>query len=181
MARGRIVQAFDQTVLERADHQAFGQTVRGQAGQRGPGAGRPDRPGTGGPDRAGGQPERPGTGRPERPGNRPERPDGVRTDPKAGKETLAPYSERWLTERTLEDRTRELYQGLLDRHIVPTFGATPIAEIRPSTVRSWNAALARRYPTTAAKAYRLLRTILATAVTDDVLTANPCRVDGERH
>jgi hypothetical protein len=34
VARGRIVQAFDQTVLERADHQAFGQTVRGQAGQR---------------------------------------------------------------------------------------------------------------------------------------------------
>ncbi len=34
MARGRIVRAFDQTVLERADLQAFDQTVRGQAGQR---------------------------------------------------------------------------------------------------------------------------------------------------
>ena len=33
MARGRIVRAFDQTVLERADLQAFDQTVRGQAGQ----------------------------------------------------------------------------------------------------------------------------------------------------
>jgi hypothetical protein len=34
VARGRIVRAFDQTVLERADLQAFDQTVRGQAGQR---------------------------------------------------------------------------------------------------------------------------------------------------
>jgi len=33
VARGRIVRAFDQIVLERVDPQAFDQTVRGQAGQ----------------------------------------------------------------------------------------------------------------------------------------------------
>jgi hypothetical protein len=78
VARGRIVQAFDQTVLERADHQAFGQTVRGQAGQRDraradltdlvAGQNALERAGPSGPSLAG--PERPAV-RPERPAERP--------------------------------------------------------------------------------------------------------------
>jgi integrase len=101
---------------------------------------------------------------------------GIRVQPKAGKETLKSFSVRWMADRVLADRTRELYQGLLDRHILPTFGRYGIGEIPPGRVRSWNANLAKEHPTTAAKAYRLLRGMLETAVTDDLIARNPCRV-----
>ena len=51
-------------------------------------------------------------------------------------------------------------------------------EALPSRVRSWNAELARSHPVTAAKAYRLLKGILATAVTDELVGRNPCMVKG---
>ena len=102
---------------------------------------------------------------------------GIRPAPGASKVTVRAYAAQWLEERSLEDRTREEYQGLLDRHILTTFGDDQLGAVMPSKVRSWNARLVKRHPTTAAKAYRLLRTIFATAVTDDVIGRNPCRVE----
>jgi integrase len=51
---------------------------------------------------------------------------------------------------------------------------------RTAPVRRWHAQLAgeRISPTTAAKAYRLLRQILEAAVDDRLVRANPCRVKG---
>ncbi len=48
----------------------------------------------------------------------------------------------------------------------------------PSAVRAWWAGVAARSPARAAKAYRLLRAILNTAVTDELLARNPCQVAG---
>jgi integrase len=48
----------------------------------------------------------------------------------------------------------------------------------PSSVRAWHSRLAAQYPSTAAKAYRLLATIMKTAVTDDRIPRTPCRVEG---
>jgi integrase len=45
-------------------------------------------------------------------------------------------------------------------------------------VRHWNAKVAKEFPTTAAKAYRLLSGIMRTAVTDSVIVSSPCRVRG---
>jgi integrase len=45
-------------------------------------------------------------------------------------------------------------------------------------VRTWNSALATKFPDTAAQAYRLLATICNTAVEDDRLPRSPCRVTG---
>lgn len=45
-------------------------------------------------------------------------------------------------------------------------------------VRTWNAQLAKTKPGAAVSAYRLLRAILNTAVDDDVIPRNPCRVKG---
>jgi hypothetical protein len=71
-------------------------------------------------------------------------------------------------------------------YIAPTSDATSLrlsgtcylGKITPSTVRSWNAALAREHPVTAAKAYRLLSGILATAEADELIGRNPCVVEG---
>jgi integrase len=72
----------------------------------------------------------------------------------------------------------ELYGSLLKVHIRPVFAALPLGKITPGAVRSWNSALAQRHPVTAAKAYRLLRQILATAVADELIARNPCVVKG---
>jgi hypothetical protein len=84
--------------------------------------------------------------------------------------TLADYANRWLEDRRdLAERTVELYRYLLDRHILPTFGETALGDLALSDLRTWNTRLAKEHATTAAKAYRLLATVLKTAVEDEVL------------
>jgi integrase len=81
----------------------------------------------------------------------------------------------------LRPRTADLCRWLLGKHITPYFGTVPIGKITTQTVRQWRATLISRgvSVTMAAKAYRLLRAILATAVEDDkLLPRNPCRIRG---
>lgn len=86
------------------------------------------------------------------------------------------YSHEWLESRhDLAERTAELYGWLLRRHIWPTFGASAVGGITPMAVRTWNSQLARLHPTTAAKAYRLLSTIMGIAMLDEIVEHNPCR------
>jgi integrase len=100
-------------------------------------------------------------------------------DPRGSSLLFEQFAFRWLTERPdLQPRTLELYHSLLRRHILPAFGELPLRKITPSAVRSWNAALARKYPVTSAKAYRLLSGMLTTAVADEIIGRNPCVVKG---
>lgn len=106
---------------------------------------------------------------------------GERLERYSSTETLADYSEAWLDHRVLRPRTVELYRGLLDRHILPVLGGLELGQIAPATVRSWHAQLSRAErpgPVTVAKSYRLLRTICETAVSDDILSRNPCSIKG---
>lgn len=99
--------------------------------------------------------------------------------PKAEPITLDRFAEAWLASRGIEERTRDHYRQLLRDHICPTFGDVPVTEIAPAAVRTWHADLGRRTgPTARAHAYGLLRTILNTAVADDLIAANACRVRG---
>jgi integrase len=99
--------------------------------------------------------------------------------PKAVPVTLHKYADAWLGHRDLEDRTREHYHQILRDHVYPTFGAVPVSGITSAEVRTWHAGLGKRTgPTARAHAYGLLRTILNTAVADDLVLANPCRVRG---
>ncbi|MET0902284.1 MAG: site-specific integrase [Acidimicrobiales bacterium] len=102
-------------------------------------------------------------------------------DPTAGRVPLDTYARTWLRDRPLRPRTRELYEGLLRLHILPTLGAVELARLTPPKVRAWYADLTRGHhpgASTAAKAYRLLRTICSTAVADGIIAANPCDIDG---
>ena len=104
---------------------------------------------------------------------------GVWIDPRAGKMTLRVYAEEWLDQRNdLAFRTKELYTYLLESHIIPTLGNATLIGLAPSKIRSWHSSLARDHPSTAAKAYRLLSSILRTAVTDGFLVSSPCKVAG---
>lgn len=88
------------------------------------------------------------------------------------------YATQWLEHRPLKPRTREHYRTLLDRHILPTFADTPLRQVGPGGVRQWWARLPADRPTQRAHCYQLLRTICATAVADDLMVANPCRIRG---
>jgi len=101
-------------------------------------------------------------------------------DPSASTETLSVYALRWVVERELSDRTRELYLGLLERQVVPSLGDVDLTLITPPGVRTWRQDLldSGTGASTVAKAYRLLRAVMNTAVDDDVIGRNPCRIKG---
>jgi integrase len=94
------------------------------------------------------------------------------------RDSFATYSTAWLAHRPLKPRTVAHYRSLLDRVILPTFGAMTVRHITPESVRVWFAGLDPHTPTQNAHSYALLKAICATAVTDDLLPANPCRVRG---
>lgn len=98
--------------------------------------------------------------------------------------TFGEYAEAWLTGRkvrgrALADRTPDSYRDLLDAYILPTFGTVPLKAITPEMVDHWYELCAVGRPTTQARAYSLLRTILGTAVDRNLIsTANPTKVRG---
>ena len=105
---------------------------------------------------------------------------GTRVDPQLGSGTLTLYAEQWLRGRPdLKIRTRELYSWLLGKYILPQLGEMSLVKITPSVVRAWHADLLRSgKPTPTRQAYSLLRAMLNTAVTDELLLRNPCMVRG---
>jgi hypothetical protein len=107
---------------------------------------------------------------------------GAWIDPERGRLLLTDYATRWLSDRAqLRPRTRELYEGLLRLHVLPTLGHLELAKVTPSAVRRWHASLVKAEtagPSTVAKAYRLLHAILATATADELIVKNPCVLRG---
>jgi hypothetical protein len=65
-------------------------------------------------------------------------------------------------------------------HIAPVRGDKELSDVSTETVRAWRAWLLvnGRSQTTAAKAYRLLRAIMNTALDDGRIKRNPCRIEG---
>ncbi|UQX87081.1 site-specific integrase [Jatrophihabitans telluris] len=92
--------------------------------------------------------------------------------------TFGEYADTWLQERNLRPRTHQHYAELLTKQLRPTFGTMGIRDISPDLVRRWFSTTATTTPTLRAHAYALLRTICNTAVADDVIAANPCRIRG---
>ncbi|HEY4455818.1 MAG TPA: tyrosine-type recombinase/integrase [Pseudonocardiaceae bacterium] len=88
----------------------------------------------------------------------------------------------WITERpALRPRTVELYRWLLRKHIEPYIGAVQLGKLSAAVVRQWRAdrLAAGVSESVTAKAYRLLRAVMNTAVDEDkIVNSNPCRVRG---
>ena len=99
-------------------------------------------------------------------------------DPKAGEVVLRRFVEEWMRGKVdLAQKTQELYRYLLDRLILPTLGDVDLVDLTPARVRAWRAALVRAGrpgPSTVAKSYRLLSSMMATAVVDNLIARNPC-------
>lgn len=109
------------------------------------------------------------------------------------------YSSAWLRSRKVKgqpiaERTREGYQDLLDRVILPEFGRRPLHEIDRVQVERWYDGFEKRLAALAevsdrkrkranadtyrARAYSLLRTIMKSAHEDGHIIENPVRIRG---
>ena len=101
-------------------------------------------------------------------------------DPADGMVTLTNYAKRWSAGKTkLEARTTELYEEQLRLHILPYLGSISLKAISPGHVREWNSQLLKESqlsPNSVAKCYRLLKSILNTAVEDELILRNPCTI-----
>jgi integrase len=101
-------------------------------------------------------------------------------DPGAGTIHLGDYADQWVRERDLKARTREEYERHLRLHVRPYLGQVPLNQITPQRIRTWRVGLLDNGvgKSTVAKTYRILHAIFATAVDDDLIRRNPCRVKG---
>lgn len=110
--------------------------------------------------------------------------------PRAVNETLSAYGVRWVQTRAgIKSSTRAQYEIDFRRHVEPYLGDRVLDRIEPEMVRRWNVELGRDLRSalahtgrdgsaTVARAYRMLRSILQTAVDDELLVRNPCRIAG---
>ena len=109
---------------------------------------------------------------------------GLWSDHKTGDTTVRVYADAWLAERRvrgrpLAPRTVDTYRHSLDMWILPFLGEMPLRTLTPAVVRRWHAEVAASTGTTATRqAYALLHAILNTAVADDAIGRNPCRIRG---
>ena len=97
---------------------------------------------------------------------------------------LRDFSEEWLRQRTvrgrpLAPRTIDTYRHSLSAWVLPTLGDTPVDRLTPAHVRRWHAQVSATAGSTAVRqAYAVLRAVLNTAVADELLHSNPCRIKG---
>jgi integrase len=115
---------------------------------------------------------------------------GTYRAPRVVTDTLGDYGARWIEDRPrLKASTRHQYEVDFRLHIEPTLGSAVLDQIEPDDIRRWYSRLSdglraslaesgRNGSATVARSYRLLRAILQTAVDDDILTRNPCRIPG---
>jgi integrase len=90
--------------------------------------------------------------------------------------TLSQYASEWMKTRTLKPRTKIGYESMLNNHIKPKLGKYPLAMLDSDTIRRWYAGLGKDHVRRNSHVYGLLHAILATAVSDGILTANPANL-----
>lgn len=107
--------------------------------------------------------------------------DGDWIDPDAGEILIADYGSTWIDERPgLRPKTVRIYRDLLKLHIAPHLATVTVGALTLARVRRWRKGLLDSgiSQVTTAKAYRLLRAIMNTAVDDGLIKRNPCRIKG---
>ncbi|MFE5816221.1 tyrosine-type recombinase/integrase [Streptomyces sp. NPDC056479] len=100
-------------------------------------------------------------------------------DPEAGAVSFRAYADKWVEERELAPLSQDLHRYLLDKHLF-ALAELDFDEITAPRVREWRAERLRitGAKTITAKAYRLLKAIMETAVDEELITRNPCRIKG---
>ena len=107
---------------------------------------------------------------------------GLWHDPKRGDVLFGEVAEQWYaTKLHLRPSTQHIYRTLLDRHILPTFAERPVGAITTLDVQMW---ISDRHRNTrmgansVAKTYKVLRTVMESALDAGLIVRNPCRIKG---
>lgn len=100
---------------------------------------------------------------------------GQWADPRAGRETVRAYGERWLKRQIVADSTVEMYGSILTNHVYPTLAnmrmdAVNRADVQ-TLVKQWQMGAA---PSTVEGRYSVLAILLRAAVKDRVIPVTPC-------
>jgi integrase len=106
---------------------------------------------------------------------------GAWRNPDLGRVALGDYLIAWIEQRPgLRPRTVELYRWLYRKYIETPLSAIALKDVTPGLIRAWHAELvgSELKLTMIAKAYRLLHAVLNTAVDDELIARNPCRIRG---
>lgn len=109
---------------------------------------------------------------------------GEWTSTAAAQVRLDDYAWAWLPGRRvrgrpLAPRTIDSYTHSLARWILPALGHVTLDKLTPTKVRTWHAQVsAATGPTATRQAYSVLRAVLNTAVEDELLSRNPCKIRG---
>lgn len=114
--------------------------------------------------------------------------------PVSSGETLSAYGSRWIDQRPLKDTSKIRYFEDWNNHIEPRLGDLLLDQVTPEAVRTWyselGADLAAKLAeknkistatrqdgtSTVTRSYRILRAIMNTAVEDELIPSNPCRI-----
>jgi len=107
--------------------------------------------------------------------------DGDWIDPDAGEVLVPEYTATWIEERAgLRPKTVKNYSSLLNCQIATQLATVTVGELSLARVRRWRTKLLNEGTSdiTTAKAYRLLRAVMNTAVDDGLIKRNPCRIKG---
>jgi integrase len=100
---------------------------------------------------------------------------GGYVDPRAGRVTFGEYAEKWRAAQVWRPSSAAAAETNFRQHVLPRFGARPLASIRPSEVQAWVRELSDALaPATVKLAYRFFAAAMRAAVTDRVLAASPC-------
>ena len=92
--------------------------------------------------------------------------------------TVSEYADKWIEQQNVKPSTKIEYRRLKSRLIDDTpLGRMPLRNVTPDAVRVWYAALGTTTPTRNAHAYGPVHAIFKTAVSDQLIAANPAMIE----
>lgn len=94
--------------------------------------------------------------------------------------TVRQYADRWTKGRRSRVRTAADEASRLALHVLPRIGDMAIADVRPRHVRDLVLALrdaGRLAPRTVIDAFKIVRRMFRSALTDELVTVNPCELE----
>ena len=101
---------------------------------------------------------------------------GTYVDPRAGRETVGTYADRWAASQPWRSSTCENREWIIARRIQPTFGTMRLQAVRPSDVQTWVGRLAASGSAASSVEtyYRVLAAIMKAARADRLIAETPC-------
>lgn len=100
---------------------------------------------------------------------------GIFHDPQAGQTTITQWVTEWLDALDVAGRTEENYRSILRNHILPQWADTALADITALKVATWSKRMRATglAPVTVGSIVKLLSLVLADAVDEKLISANP--------